>query len=354
MDSLKIATFNCKHFDGSFKESFCKELLDVNDFLLIQEHWLYQDNFHKFDKISKDYLICKHGASSMDPTVIRSGRPYGGCIILWKGNINYSIKPINILSCRLNCIQVSSKVGFTFLLFNVYMPTDERGNGEHLSEYQDILAEISTISRSISTSFIVIAGDFNTDFLRNSPQARELKSFREAENLISCKNFPGNNVEFSYECKTTGNRSLIDHILITENIENFICNFKAKESLDNLSDHIPLSLDLNINCNYLKTKEITHQAKVAWYRVNINDTVKYKSCLDKELRNIKVPHEALQCKLLHCTEHDIVINEFHNNIVNACLSAGYDSLPITGDSTKGSHKNSTRAGWNDYCRDKKK
>ena len=57
------------------------------------------------------------------------------------------------------------------------MPTDDRSNGEHLSEFQDILAEISTISRSISASFIIIAGDFNTDFVRNTPQSRELKSF---------------------------------------------------------------------------------------------------------------------------------------------------------------------------------
>ena len=177
MDSLKIATFNCKHFDGFYKENFCKELLDVNDFLLIQEHWLYEDNFHKFDKISNEYFICKHGTSSMDPSIIKAGRPYGGCIILWKGNIDYNVKPINTVSCRLNCILVSSISGFTFLLFNVYMPTDDRSNGEHLSEFQDILAEISTISRSISASFIIIAGDFNTDFVRNTPQSRELKSF---------------------------------------------------------------------------------------------------------------------------------------------------------------------------------
>ena len=119
--------------------------------------------------------------------------------------------------------------------------------------------------------------------------------------------------------------------------------------MDNLSDHIPLSLDLNINCSYLKTKEITYKAKVAWYKVNINDTVKYKSCLNKELNNIKVPHEALQCKLQHCTDHSNMINEFHDNIINSCISAGYESLPITGDSTINPNKKSTKVGWNDYC-----
>ena len=94
------------------------------------------------------------------------------------------------------CIDFIHYHNTSILLFNVYMPTDERSNGEHLNEYQDILAEISTISRSISTSFIVIAGDFNTDFLRNTPQTRELKSFCESESLISCNNFLNSQVDF--------------------------------------------------------------------------------------------------------------------------------------------------------------
>ena len=110
MSNLKIATFNCQHFDGVLKEKVCKELMDEFDFLLLQEHWLYEENFHKFDKISRGYTICKHGKSSMDPSVIRVGRPYGGSVILWKGTINLNVNPVKTLSCRLNCINVISRV----------------------------------------------------------------------------------------------------------------------------------------------------------------------------------------------------------------------------------------------------
>ena len=156
--------------------------MDEFDFLLLQEHWLYEENFHKFDKISREYTICKHGKSSMDPSVIRVGRPYGGSVILWKGSINLNVNPVNTLSCRLNCINVISKSGFSFILFNVYMPTDDRTSGSHLCEFQDILAEISTISNNMNLSFIIIAGDFNTDFSRNTPQSRELINFCKTEN----------------------------------------------------------------------------------------------------------------------------------------------------------------------------
>ena len=120
-----------------------------------------------------------------------------------------------------------------------------------------------------------------------------------------------------------------------------------------MSDHLPLSLCLNIKCNYLKTKEKTHKAKVAWYKVDINNKMEYKSVMNLKLNNLKLPHEALQCKMYNCSDHLKEINEFHNDIINACLSAGYESLPMTGKSTEGSHKSNTKPGWNEYCKDKK-
>lgn len=353
MPNLSVATFNCKYFDGFMKEKVCRDLLDKCDFLLLQEHWLFLDNFHKFDKISDRYTVCKHGKSSMDPSVLRVGRPYGGCVILWKDNINLDINLVNTTSSRLNCVQITSRLGFSFLLFNVYMPTDDRTSGGNLCEYQDVLAEISTISNNINSSFIMIAGDFNTDFARNTPQSRELINFCESESLVSCSNLTCSNIDFTYECSATGNRSLIDHILITENVKDFICNFQSYETLDNSSDHIPLTLDLNINCEYLETKERIYKPKIAWYKVNVHDDKQYKSYLDKELKNIALPQEAFECNLLNCEAHCTKLNEFSKSIVDSCLTAGHRSLPTIGNETETSYKKNVKAGWNDFCRDKK-
>ena len=87
MNNLKITTYNCKHFDGTIKEKFCSELLEECDFLLLQEHWLYLDNFHKFDNISNSSPICKSGKSSMDPTILRAGRPYYMGAVLFYGKV---------------------------------------------------------------------------------------------------------------------------------------------------------------------------------------------------------------------------------------------------------------------------
>ena len=47
------------------------------------------------------------------------------------------------------------------------------------------------------------------------------------------------------------------------------------------------------------------------------------------------------------------INDFHNNIIKACLSASHDSLPMTGDPSTSKSKNNIKAGWNDFCKEKK-
>ena len=94
MGPLKIATYNCKNFNGSLTYKYCKELMDKCDFLLLQEHWLYEQNFHKFEEINKSIRIGIEGSSAMNPEVIRSGRPHGGCAILWNSNIGFNISPI--------------------------------------------------------------------------------------------------------------------------------------------------------------------------------------------------------------------------------------------------------------------
>ena len=116
---------------------------------------------------------------------------------------------------------------------------------------------------------------------------------------------------------------------------------------------MPLYLNLDINCDYLKTKEKEYNPKIAWYKVDINDDQKYKSVLNKELNKISVPYEALNCKQFNCNEHCTEINEFTNQVVGSCISAGYSSFPVTENNKPCSKKKNIKAGWNDFCRDKK-
>ena len=365
MVPVKIATYNCKHFKGELKKNMCKELLDQCDFLLLQEHWLYEDNFHRFDDIDSNFNIIYDGKSAMDPTILRMGRPYGGCAIIWKSNILYNICPIKTVSNRLNCINVKNYEGINFLLFNVYMPTDSRrvthidnlqyenvGNNyeSNFHEYQDILAEISVISRNNDSTFIMIGGDFNTDMNRNTLQTDQLKQFCDSEFFIISDLLPSSSIEYTFECKSTGNKTFIDHMLITENMQPFIKSCSSYDSINNVSDHLPVILELDINCEYLKTNDITYQPGIAWYKVTIDDVSKYKTELDIELNKIKVPIHVTKCKNFNCKTHFDEIEVFHNSIVKCCINAGQKSFPSLG---KGNSNQKVKAGWNEYCKEKR-
>ena len=355
MGILSISTFNCKNFKGTITKNYCRELLDDSDFLLIQEHWLYEENFHKFDEINKNINICKNGKSAMNSSVIRSGRPHGGCMILWRDSIEYNIQPIQTISSKLNCNKVICNLGFDFLLFNVYMPTDDRISNNsnihnsNINELQDVLAEISIICQSNPTSFIIAAGDFNCDFGRDSLHVNELKQFCTDQGLESCGLLPCSNVDYTFECKKSKSRSHIDHILISSNIREYVINCMKVDSVDNDSDHIAVKIELDLHCDYFASKEISHTPRPTWYKVSIDDKSKYQQELD-HLYDINCPTDAFECKDINCSNHNEKLEKVCIDIINSCIVAGQMTIPHIGTKNK---DNNQKAGWNEYCREKK-
>ena len=74
------------HLAGRFE--YIDSLLDVSNILLLQEHWLFESGFSILENKYKNVSICDVSAMKEDEQL--AGRPYGGCVILWK-------KPIKML-----------------------------------------------------------------------------------------------------------------------------------------------------------------------------------------------------------------------------------------------------------------
>ena len=322
MEKLKIASFNCKNVNNPSTLRFISDKLKTCNFLLIQEHWLYESQFHLFDNVFDNIDVCVHGKSAMDPSVFIQGRPYGGTAIIWKSNISNKIIPVTTISHRVTCIKVMIKDDLSMLLFNVYMPCDQGYKGDKFIEYQDILAEIHTIANSNDSSFCIIGGDFNTDFSRvTSPHTVELKSFCSSENLVPCASLPLSLVTYTYECSVTYTKTLIDHFLVSDNFKPAVLEYVTENTIDNCSDHKALILTLDMSCDSLKASHCQHSQKVAWYKASIIDIEAIKSKLDEELDKIVLPVECINCTDIKCTTHLADIERYHNDIVHACLSA---------------------------------
>ena len=102
--------------------------------------------------------------------------------------------------------------------------------------------------------YCVIAGDLNTDLSRlNSGNTLSLQSFVDNENLAFVLEKFSDDVQYTF----TGiqhNDSLIDHYIVLQNLLETIPQYYTADSVDNLSDHLPLFCHLSIENNNLHSE----------------------------------------------------------------------------------------------------
>ena len=210
--TLTFSTYNCKHFKEQ-RIDYCKEVLHVSDVLFLQEHCLYENQFSDFNKLGD---IGYTGVSSMDQNVQLVGRPYGGCAIIWKNSLNCKFKPVVCDTSRI-CAGILTFDGYyELLLINVYLPCDDRYRSGNYFDLVDTLSQISCIIGDCEVNSILLAGDFNCDFSRNSPHVAAVREFIAANDLFLCLNHPTSDVDYTFECKASGSFSLIDHFAVSK------------------------------------------------------------------------------------------------------------------------------------------
>ena len=152
MAAFNIASFNCKNFNNVGTRCFIENKFNDCQILLLQEHWLYESQFHLFDNVFGSNIPVSYNAkSAMDQSIIRSGRPFGGNAIIWKSNIKNKIYSIDTVSTRLTCIHVSLDDENSVIIFNVYMPCDTGQRGNTFIEFQNILSEVHEMERLLCT-----------------------------------------------------------------------------------------------------------------------------------------------------------------------------------------------------------
>ena len=89
--SLSIISYNCRGYN-SVKNSYLNNLLATCDFLFLQEHWLPDDQLVKLGQLNRHFL--SHGVSGFGNNEVLSGRPYGGCAILWRSDMQIRVEPV--------------------------------------------------------------------------------------------------------------------------------------------------------------------------------------------------------------------------------------------------------------------
>ena len=108
-----------------------------------------------------------------------------------------------------------------------------------------------------NVEYFLLEGDLNTDFSRrHSANTIALNQFMIAECLQCCISLHVSSVRHTF----TGvfdTHSLIDHFTATENLRDYVLSYKQFDSIDNLSDHLAISLQLD--CNIESANKVTHE-----------------------------------------------------------------------------------------------
>ena len=340
---LAIATYNCHHFKRE-KVAYLKLVLEEAGVIFMQEHCLFQSQFAEFYQIGD---ISYHAVSAMDDTLPIVGRPFGGCCIIWKNSLKVKFAPISCTSNRICAGTMTLDSGLTILLVNTYLPCDDRYQSSSYHESVDVLNEIATLIFNQAVDLTIVAGDFNTDLSRSTPQVNVLMNFIESTQLFNCLDVPLAQVDYTFESKSHNVTSLIDHILLSQNFSPYIMDYKTLKSIDNLSDHDALTCKLEIDITVMAKKARIFKCKAAWHKASVDDIANYKDHLDVLLNNIHISRELLTCDNMSCDLHSEEITLFLSSIVDACLTAENNEIPTTGNSSK------RIPGWNDVVRQKR-
>ena len=325
--ALKICTYNCKGFNISKVKHF-KHLLSECDILLVQDTWALKDQVGRLNRHFDDYNT--YGVSGINEDVILKGRPYGGVSFLYKKSISPYVQVCELSSNRACCIRLSTNVGFVYL-FNVYMPCDSTTN-TNLDDYNEVLSVISNFCATHNVVNCVIGGDVNTDISRiKSGNTISLQNFIEKENLFLAISEVINTVTHTYT-GINNTSSLIDHFIMSENMCLLANNYYTMDSVDNLSDHVPLFIV--VNC-FVETVPI-ESVKIAsrsplWRKASSRDIQQYQLELDIILQSC-YPIAEMMCdkenSLCLKREH---VSKFHDNIMNAAHHAMEKHIPHTGN-----------------------
>ena len=321
---------------------YMKKLMDSVDVLLVQEHWYFESDIHLLTEDMPNVQV--FGISGMQQSRLLAGRPYGGCAMIVKKKTFHRIEQVMTASSRL-CVCICRFANdVSYLLFNAYMPCESRDRDSN--DFFHVLLEIrSVIDRFPDVNNVIIGGDLNTDLGRTgSSYADSLRDFCAENHLRLCIEHPRSCVDYTYRNEFTQVNSTIDHFIVSENIMNDLDMYACKKDGDNLSDHDPVTLSLHVPLSVSKSadpKGIFNSQRRAWHRASDQEKLLYKATLCVALSNVHFPRVAIECRHIGCTEHSEMISRYHKQLVEACITAGRESIP--------SVKNKGRkAGWEEF------
>ena len=118
LSCFRIGSYNCRGHSSRFKKDYIADLLNDCDIFCLQEHWLSSKQLSDLSCIHDGFVYA--AVSGFDDSEVLAGRPYGGCAIFWRANVNMHSDIVETHSTRLCAVRFES-ASWKILIVNVYM-----------------------------------------------------------------------------------------------------------------------------------------------------------------------------------------------------------------------------------------
>lgn len=347
ISQFTICSYNCRGYN-LVKQPYLMSLLSRSTVLFLQEHWLSEDQCILFNDWGSD--VGYFSVSGFSNEKVLSGRPFGGCAIVWCSNDTIKMERVKLDSRRMVAVKCEI-TNHKFLLINVYLPYAVSISSNNDDYFEEIMMCESLIE-DYQDYEIFIGGDFNADLNRQSNNTDRLTEFCNRCKLKCVDLHTNTNVDYTYHFGD--NRfSVIDHFIVNEHIFNScVKSVYVSHDIDNLSDHEPLFgvFDFDVvrgqpNCiarNFCK--------KFNWSSATEQQIIDYQNLLTDKLSSVNFPIGTLACSDIQCNNinHVNTLNQYCQDIYKSCIAAA--SAVIPSSSLSDNYRNKRVVGWNEYVK----
>ena len=131
------------------------------------------------------------------------------------------------------------------VFINLYLPCMSNIRKDDI--LVDIFDQLIQHLNDLDIRHVIMGGDFNTDLRLNTPTNQVIHDFKNLFSLIECStvHMP-RQVIYTYKHPSLDNKSWIDWFIVSDSLRDSIVNFDILDDPLNLSDHLPVELELKL------------------------------------------------------------------------------------------------------------